>query len=153
MDPLSFVLVGLALVVFGGVVKKGQELVGDATDGTEKPFPPVPGVLMKPGVIFDAIRPETIRAIAVAKGAFERHGFGPVVVTSVQDGTHLPTSFHYRGLAVDMRTRHLSIAQALELRKSVAAELGDSYDVISEGPGPGYDRQAAGAHLHAEFDP
>lgn len=149
----ALVLLALALLFLG--TAKGSdlgELVGDPTDGTEVPFPPVNGVLMKPGVVFTGLHQNTVHAIAVARDVFHRLGFGPLVVTSVWDGTHMLTSLHYKGRAVDLRTRHLSLEQAREARDAMRAELGADYDVLNEGIGPGYDAQAA-KHIHAEWDP
>lgn len=144
-------LAAIGLVLFGSMKDK-QELIGDATNGDEIPFPLVSGVLMKPGVLYSKIKPQTVRAITAIRDAMNRLGFGPVVITSLEDGSHLPTSFHYKGLAVDVRTRHLSLAQSSELTAAVRAELGNEYDVLNEGIGPGYDRQSVN-HLHTEFDP
>lgn len=147
----------LALVVLAGLAlvasSESPVMSGPATDGTEVPFPYVPGVLMKRGVKHEGIRAETILAVKVAKEAFVKLGLGELVVTSVADGTHLPTSLHYKFLAVDLRTRHLSVSQRQKATAEMRRYLGAKYDVLNEGPGPGHDAQNAAAHIHAEFDP
>lgn len=147
---VTIALVCSALLLYGGA---SSGSVGDATDGSEIPFPPVPGVLMKPGVDYSGIRAETVKAITVTRDEFHRLGFGPLVVTSVRDGVHLPTSLHYKGLAFDGRTRHLAVDQRQLVTAAVRAKLGDAYDVLNEGPGPGHDVQNPAAHLHEEYDP
>lgn len=152
---LALGLIAISFVLLGGVeaVSRKQELTGSGVDGSEIPFPLVDGVLMKPNVAYTRIQPQTIHAIKVTKAILERFGVGPLVITSLEDGTHLPTSLHYKGLAFDARTRHMPLALSRDIAGAVRAELGDAYDVLNEGPGPGYDRQNAAAHIHEEFDP
>ena len=65
------------------------------------------------------------------------------VVTSLRDGKHLPTSLHYRGQAVDLRTRHLSPTQKSSFHISLYESLNPiGYDVILEKD-----------HIHIEYDP
>lgn len=61
----------------------------------------------------------------------------PMVVTSGNDGHHMTNSLHYRGLAVDLRTRDFTDVFASLLR----AYLGKDYDVVVERD-----------HLHVELD-
>ncbi len=58
-----------------------------------------------------------------------------VFVTSVQDGSHSPGSFHTVGLAWDMRKGRVS-------KSTVQKILGPDFDVVDE-----Y------SHRHVEFDP
>ena len=149
-DVPIFLLFAALLLVGGFAV--ALKVNGKPTDGTEVPFPLVVGVLMKPGVKFDGIKPQAVQAIRTSAGVFLRHGVGPLVITSIEDGTHVANSLHYKGLAVDMRTRHLPLESSKVVAADIRAELGKNYDVLNEGIGPGYDRQAA-AHIHVEYDP
>jgi hypothetical protein len=54
-----------------------------------------------------------------------------LVITSGSDGTHDPNSRHYRGEAVDIRTRTLANPEAV--RAKLAAVLGPKFSVINEG--------------------
>jgi len=60
------------------------------------------------------------------------------VITSGVDGQHKIDSFHYKGLAIDLRTK--SVLE--ELTKRLKDALGKEYDVIFEGD-----------HIHIEYDP
>lgn len=64
------------------------------------------------------------------------------VVTSGMEGQHMAGSRHYRGEALDFRTRHLSAAARSRLRQRMAELLGREYDVVLER-----------THLHVEYDP
>ena len=65
------------------------------------------------------------------------------VCTSYMDGKHGPSSFHYEGLAIDLRIWPFP---TVELQEEVVRELqvrlGNDYDVVLE---PN--------HIHVEFDP
>ena len=64
------------------------------------------------------------------------------VVTSLMDGTHMPTSFHYKGMAADLRTNYFNNAQKRIATRKLKEELGDDYDVVLEKH-----------HIHVEYDP
>lgn len=57
------------------------------------------------------------------------------IITSLQEGTHSPSSLHLLGLAFDYDSQGVLIAHD-------RAILGLDYDVVDEG-----------THRHAEFDP
>lgn len=64
------------------------------------------------------------------------------VVTSLMDGTHMEGSFHYKGLAADLRTNYFNNAQKRIAVKRLKEELGEDYDVVLER-----------THIHVEYDP
>ncbi len=83
-----------------------------------------------------------VTMLQVATEIYDTFGFD-CVVTSLADGKHKPTSFHYKDLAVDLRTRHVDSRATLEqIIQSISNVLGPDYDVVLEGD-----------HLHVEFDP
>jgi hypothetical protein len=63
------------------------------------------------------------------------------VITSGNDGKHLPNSKHYSGEAFDLRTRHLTEAQTLECRDYLRSKLDNQFDIIIESD-----------HIHIEYD-
>jgi hypothetical protein len=65
-----------------------------------------------------------------------------LVITSGTDGVHSSGSLHYKGKAIDCRTRFFSVNEKVAVRDMVAQALGDDYDVILER-----------THLHIEYDP
>jgi len=64
------------------------------------------------------------------------------VITSLMDGTHMPTSLHYKGSAVDLRTNYFNNAQKRIATRRLKEELGGNYDVVLEHH-----------HIHVEYDP
>lgn len=69
-------------------------------------------------------------------------GLSPVV-TSAHDGKHMRKSLHYRGLALDLRTRYFKTqAEKSEFAGELRDRLGEEYDVVLERD-----------HVHVEFDP
>ena len=78
---------------------------------------------------------------AIAKAAPIMSQFGEFVVTSLRDGTHMDTSLHYKGLAMDIRTRHMTDEQITGAVADLRAALGKDYDVVRE-----HD------HIHIEYD-
>ena len=60
-----------------------------------------------------------------------------MIVTSGFDGKHSATSLHYKGLAVDLRTRDFTDEWARYLRNA----LGSGWDVVVEPD-----------HIHVELD-
>ena len=54
---------------------------------------------------------------------------GEVVITSGTDGVHKPTSRHYKGEAVDIRTSNLPKT----FQKLLSAALGPRFTVLDEG--------------------
>ncbi len=62
---------------------------------------------------------------------------GDVMITSGSEGQHAPTSRHYSGEAIDIRTRNLKSPEAF--RKLYEVALGPKFRVLNEGD-----------HLHAQ---
>jgi len=62
--------------------------------------------------------------------------------TSGVDGKHSPTSLHYDGRAVDIRTRDLPPESVDEFEWRIRAHLSDDYDVVLERD-----------HIHVEWQP
>lgn len=64
------------------------------------------------------------------------------VITSRFDGLHSENSLHYKGLALDFRTRDLTFGQQHIWVALCEEALGPHWDVVLEKD-----------HLHVEFDP
>ncbi len=100
-------------------------------------------VLVKDGVIFKEFKREVLKIIEVLHIASERFG-KDMVITSANDGLHKDGSLHYKNLAIDIRTIHLTKSQKDELVKFLSEKLGADYDVIFE---------VNPEHIHIEYDP
>lgn len=84
-----------------------------------------------------------LAAIYRAMWAVDLSGLGPFVVTSIFDSSeHLENSYHYKGRAADIRTRHLGPDGAQRM-----------WGVIAEAVGPGFDVILEVDHIHIEHDP
>lgn len=98
--------------------------------------------MLKPGVQLLGIRPEVAFVMPFVYDVAKRF-LGGLVVTSACDGQHMRGSHHYKGCAIDIRTRTAAtpehIDAAVELLRD---ELGPDFDVVRETD-----------HIHLEFDP
>jgi hypothetical protein len=104
---------------------------------------------LKPGVSLRGLQPPILVALQVAEGVYREIFHRDCWVTSGNDGKHRTGSFHYRGLAVDLRVHNLPDAK-LDAPRALAhlrEGLGGEFDVLLEGAG------TPNAHLHVEFDP
>jgi hypothetical protein len=102
-------------------------------------------VLYKPGVDSDGIHPAVHYAEGVIRALYARRNFS-LTATSYRDGVHLPHSLHYKGRAVDFRTRHLpttTVALIVEEAKGILYPEG--FDVVNE--------HETKKHIHVEYDP
>ena len=64
------------------------------------------------------------------------------ILTFTTNGVHSAKSLHYKGDAIDIRTRDLSPEQITSAKEMLQKKLGSDYDVINEG-----------THIHVEYDP
>lgn len=96
---------------------------------------------VKEGVNFDGVKGPILRAMELIEKIMENSG--EYCITSVTDGKHGPNSLHYKGLAMDLRTRHLGeIGNVNLIAKQLRGELGRNYDVVVEK-----------THIHIEYQP
>lgn len=65
-----------------------------------------------------------------------------MVITAGTDGQHMVGSLHYKGLALDIRTRDMKPEDKEPARAAIKAVLGAEFDVVLEGD-----------HFHIEYDP
>ena len=98
-------------------------------------------LIIKEGVSLVGLRPEIMVALMMAVGAYDQID-KDCVLTSALDGRHSLTSLHYTGQAIDLRTRHLSPGEALQIVDMLVEGLTDDYDIILENN-----------HIHIEFQP
>lgn len=94
---------------------------------------------LKPGVNLLGVQWQLFEASIKIEPIFNSAG-AELVITSGVDGKHMIESLHYKGLALDFRTRDLKDPQ--DILKAVKAMLGQEFDVVLEKD-----------HLHVEFQP
>lgn len=97
---------------------------------------------IKAGADLRGLKPQMAVAYTIAAMVYLHKTGLPCVITSGTDGKHGPNSLHYRGLALDLRTRHLPVDQVHPVYLAIKQALGDQFDVVLESD-----------HLHLEFDP
>jgi hypothetical protein len=86
-------------------------------------------------------------ALLAADPIWRQYG-AEVVVTAGIEGRHMDGSDHYRGEALDLRSRDLTDVPAAAL--ALQSALGDDFVVLIETPAtPG----ATGSHVHVSFRP
>lgn len=104
-------------------------------------------LFIKPGVKLKGIQPEILVGLYIVEAVIGKLGLS-TTVTSALDGVHMEGSLHYKGLAVDIRSKEITLNtdKANVITDSKAA-LGDEYDFIIE------DEDTENSHFHLEFDP
>lgn len=98
---------------------------------------------IKPGVNIYALAPIMFPALLKCAEIFERYN-QVLTVTSTNDGEHSACSYHYVGLAFDIRTQRLSDVMKAKLFAAIAAALhrhNPAFDVVLEP-----------SHIHVELD-
>ena len=101
--------------------------------------------MIKQGVDISGLQPEMVLAYVIAQKVYADFEAG-CVITSAKDGKHGRGSLHYVGLAIDLRTHMLSVADQALVTADLKDKLGAQYDVVLEGGGQN-------AHIHLEFQP
>jgi len=98
-------------------------------------------VILKPGVRIRGTQPEILLGLQIIEPLFVARAV-VLVVTSLNDGEHMPASLHYLGLAADLRSRELTRDQQRELVREARQRLGECYELILEP-----------SHFHVELSP
>lgn len=102
---------------------------------------------LKAGVRLGGIVPQLVMAALIVERVFQRYGV-ECVITSANDSKHSTESWHYKGRALDFRTKYDNLnGMEDDLRNDVKAALGDDFDVVMEAVG------TENEHLHLEYDP
>jgi hypothetical protein len=100
----------------------------------------------KPGVNFDVV-PQIRGAVSRIESIFSRYGYIPVI-TSARDSTHSPSSLHYIGAAIDIRSKGLPDS----IKQSIYSDFQSNFSLPTwfvdlESPG-GFQE-----HFHLQYEP
>lgn len=99
-------------------------------------------IQIKEGASVHGLGTEILIALLIASKVYEKHGID-FVITSGTDGVHGYSSEHYKGDAIDVRTRNITPETKKNLMAGeIKQSLGNDYDVVLES-----------THLHIEYDP
>lgn len=96
---------------------------------------------IKDGVSLVKLAQVMLDACLTMQEVFTKHNVD-FVITAGDDGNHMTGSLHYRGYAVDLRSRHLGLVQQALILSDIKLQLGNDFDCILEGD-----------HVHVEYDP
>lgn len=103
---------------------------------------------LKKGVMLDKVQPQMVVAAMVVCSIYEEAGYD-CTITSGNDGVHSTGSLHYRGLALDFRTRNVPEDLRDDLQRAVQVALnGEASNFVGD-----YDVVLEKTHLHVEYDP
>ena len=94
--------------------------------------------MIKNGVDLRGLSPQMAIAYTIACKCYGQYD---CVITSANDSKHGPNSLHYKGQALDLRTRHLNGQGLQSVYHKLKESLGDQFDVVLEAD-----------HIHIEFD-
>ena len=97
-------------------------------------------VKVAPNVDMTCIRTTTWGAVHAAAGALKLLGFD-AVVTSGCEGVHMVNSYHYKGYAFDMRSKHIPKKERPQVAEAILKALGVGWQVLEEHAPP---------HFHIE---
>jgi uncharacterized protein YcbK (DUF882 family) len=96
---------------------------------------------LKEGATLHGVQWQMFDAALKVEDVYGRYGH-ELTITSGTDGKHSPKSLHYKGLALDFRTRNVPQTQLPKIEREIKQALGNDYDVVFEGD-----------HFHVEYDP
>lgn len=107
------------------------------------------GLKFKEGVLLErdgvVVSPKILLAIQAAEGVWRDAGLKDLTITALLDGDHKIGSKHYKGEAVDLRTKSTGMATRLHSLLRTALPL-SQYDVLLE------DLNGPAEHVHVEAD-
>ena len=96
---------------------------------------------VKQGVRLYGLQPEMLFALDRAQDVLQVYG-ADAVLTSGRGDKHGQYSHHFKGLAIDLRSRDIDKTKHESVREHLQSMLGGDYQVIAEKD-----------HFHIEFDP
>ena len=94
--------------------------------------------MIKNGVDLRGLTPQMAIAYTIACRCYGQYD---CVITSASDGKHGLNSLHYKGQALDLRTRHINGQGLQAIYNKLKESLGEQFDVVLEAD-----------HIHIEFD-
>lgn len=143
----------------GGFFPQGAEDTGQPSEyGGSPPRPVVKVGLEGSGADLEkkreadlkGMKQEIKEALDDVVDVWQRRGAPTPVITSGCEASsdHGGGSFHYSGLAFDIRGKNVSDAEMRALANDLQEQLGDDYDVVAEFPS-----DPNRHHVHVEYDP
>lgn len=100
---------------------------------------------LKDGATIEGIKPEILLGVMILESIFTKYTYD-LILTEATGGEHMQGSFHYQGLAVDIRSKHLPPDIKMSILSAGKKRLTNLFDFILEGVG------TANEHFHLEYD-
>jgi hypothetical protein len=91
------------------------------------------------------VQPEIVLALLIAAPLFAEYK-QDCVITSLTEGEHTTGTLHHNGLAVDLRSHHLSPSDKVALLDDLRDALPPYYEIYLEDSG------GRNEHFHLEYD-
>lgn len=108
-------------------------------------------MVIKEGVTMQGLHPVMRPVLREAEEVWRAYGRPEgVTVTEVCGGTHSAASWHYFGLAIDLRAKYFDIDTAVRLKEELTLML-EGYDVILH-TYPGEGETTNVSHIHVEVN-
>ena len=104
-------------------------------------------ISFKRGVRLHGLKPQIAAILTLCDGVYARHNVVDCVVTSINDGYHIPKSRHYRGEAVDLRVHNIPKQLRIQVVEEIRRALPMDFDIILESI------DTPNEHIHIEWDP
>lgn len=99
-------------------------------------------IQIKEGVSLLGLDSKMVLALIICDQVYHDHGIEDCVLTSGTDSKHGEHSHHYKGLAIDIRTRNVEPNKRAPIVTVIQKQLGIEYQVVLESD-----------HIHVEYDP
>jgi hypothetical protein len=103
-------------------------------------------LIIKGGVSLKGLQREALAALDECVTVFSNRGY-ETVLTSARGDRHGAYSHHYKGLAFDLRSKHLRADEKQEVLAAMQTAIGPDYQCFLESLGAPYE------HYHVEYDP
>ena len=100
---------------------------------------------LKAGVKLTDLAPQVVLAAFIVERIYDSYRCD-CVVTSGNDSKHGANSLHYKGRALDFRTKNYT-GDKQALRDEIKEALGEEFDVLLEDP------DGENQHIHVEYQP
>ena len=105
-------------------------------------------IVIKRGASIEGCRPETLLAAIRIEPLYKKYNVDLVVTSGSEAYKHsAKRSAHYRGDAIDIRTKNLIPAARIKVLKAIKRKLGGDYVVLHEGIGKPWE------HFHIHWSP
>ncbi len=102
-------------------------------------------IAIKPGAKITGLQPEILLALQIIYSVFRVYSVPVLTITEGTGAKHMEGSKHYKGLALDIRSKNIPEMTKTLIKHECNINLGESFDFFLEQAGE------AGEHFHVEL--